>query len=72
MSSADQAPSFNARGGQPLRGGFAGSASSGRGNGGGSGLRDDQKEQVREATDIADLVGSYVALRRQGRNLVGL
>jgi DNA primase len=36
------------------------------------GLRDDQKEQVREATDIADLVGSYVSLRRQGRNLVGL
>jgi len=34
--------------------------------------RDDQKEQVREATDIADLVGSYLSLRRQGRNLVGL
>ena len=35
-------------------------------------FRDDQKEQVREATDIADLVGSYVSLRRQGRNLVGI
>src|SRR6187402_2703442 len=32
----------------------------------------DAKEQVRQATDIVDLVGSYVQLRRQGRNFVGL
>lgn len=32
----------------------------------------DVKERVRQATDIVDLVGRYVALRRQGRNLVGL
>jgi DNA primase len=32
----------------------------------------DVKEQVRQATDIVDLVGSYVPLRRQGRNFVGL
>ena len=32
----------------------------------------DVKEQVRQATDIVDLVGSYVQLRRQGRNFVGL
>jgi DNA primase len=31
----------------------------------------DAKEQVRQATDIVDLVGSYVQLRRQGRNFVG-
>jgi DNA primase len=30
----------------------------------------DAKEQVRQATDIVDLVGSYVSLRRQGRNYV--
>ena len=33
---------------------------------------DDLKERVRDATDIADLVGSYLTLRRQGKNLVGL
>jgi DNA primase len=32
----------------------------------------DVKEQVRQAVDIVDLVGSYVQLRRQGRNFVGL
>jgi DNA primase len=32
----------------------------------------DAKEQVRQAVDIVDLVGSYVPLRRQGRNFVGL
>ncbi len=32
----------------------------------------DAKEQVRQAIDIVDLVGSYMALRRQGRNFVGL
>ncbi len=30
----------------------------------------DAKEQVRQATDIVDLVGSYVSLRRQGRGYV--
>jgi DNA primase len=34
--------------------------------------RDDVKEQVRDAIDIVDLVGSYVALRRQGKGFVGL
>ncbi len=29
------------------------------------------KEQVREASDISDVVGSYIALKRQGRNFVG-
>ena len=32
----------------------------------------DAKEQVRQAVDIVDLVGSYLQLRRQGRNFVGL
>jgi DNA primase len=32
----------------------------------------DAKEQVRQAVDIVELVGSYVQLRRQGRNYVGL
>jgi DNA primase len=32
----------------------------------------DAKEQVRQAIDIVELVGSYVQLRRQGRNYVGL
>ncbi len=32
----------------------------------------DAKEQVRQAIDIVDLVSSYVQLRRQGRNYVGL
>jgi DNA primase len=34
--------------------------------------RDGIKEQVREATDIVELVGTYLSLRRQGRSLVGL
>ncbi len=34
--------------------------------------RDDVKERVREATDIVELVGSYVSLRRAGRNFTGL
>ena len=37
-----------------------------------SGPAFDAKEQVRQAIDIVDLVGSYVQLRRQGRNFVGL
>jgi DNA primase len=32
----------------------------------------DAKEQVRQAVDIVDLVASYVQLRRQGRNYVGI
>lgn len=32
----------------------------------------DAKEQVRQATDIVELVGSYVQLRRQGHGFVGL
>jgi DNA primase len=32
----------------------------------------DAREQVRQATDIVDLVGSYIPLRRQGRIFVGL
>ena len=32
----------------------------------------DTKEQVRQAIDIVDLVGSYIPLRRQGRGYVGL
>ena len=32
----------------------------------------DAKEQVRQAIDIVDLIGGYVALRRQGRGYVGL
>jgi DNA primase len=34
--------------------------------------RDDLKEQIREAVDIVDLVGSYMALRRAGKGFVGL
>ncbi len=34
--------------------------------------RDDAVEQVREATDIVQLVGETVALRRTGSNMVGL
>ncbi len=34
--------------------------------------RDDVKERVRDAIDIVDLVGAYVALRRQGKGYVGL
>ncbi len=33
---------------------------------------DDLKERVRDALDIVDVVGSYIALRRAGRGLVGL
>ena len=33
---------------------------------------DDAKELVRQATDIVDLVGSYMQLRRQGRSYVAL
>ena len=32
----------------------------------------DTKDQVRQAVDIVDLVGSYVPLRRQGRGYVAL
>lgn len=32
----------------------------------------DTKEQVRQATDIVELVSGYIDLRRQGRQLVGL
>ncbi len=32
----------------------------------------DAKELVRQATDIVDLVGASISLRRQGRNFVGL
>ena len=32
----------------------------------------DAKEQIRQAIDIVDLVGSYMQLRRQGRNFVAL
>lgn len=34
--------------------------------------RDDAKEVVRQATDIVDLVGGYLQLRRQGRGYVAL
>ena len=33
---------------------------------------DDLKEQVRSAVDIVDLMGSYLEMRRQGRNYVAL
>ena len=32
----------------------------------------DVKERVRDAVDIVDVVGSYIALRRQGKAMVGL
>jgi DNA primase len=32
----------------------------------------DNKERVKQAIDIVDLVGGYISLRRQGRNFVGL
>jgi DNA primase len=32
----------------------------------------DTKEQVRQATDIVELVGSYISLRRDGRMYKGL
>lgn len=34
------------------------------------GFADDTKEQIRQATNIVDLAGSYLQLRRQGRNYV--
>ncbi len=34
------------------------------------GTASDVKEQIRQATDIVDLVGGYLPLRRQGRNYV--
>ncbi len=37
-----------------------------------SGPAYDLKEQVRQATDIVDLIGSYLMLRPQGRNYVAL
>jgi DNA primase len=36
------------------------------------GMTFDTKEQVKQAIDIVDLVGSHIQLRRQGRNFVGL
>ncbi|MDA1051728.1 MAG: DNA primase [Planctomycetota bacterium] len=36
------------------------------------GQNNDAREQVRQAVDIVDLVGSYMPLRRQGANFVGL
>ena len=38
----------------------------------GTSLHDDAKERVRDATDIVDLVGTYFALRRAGKAMVGL
>ena len=32
----------------------------------------DNKERVKQAIDIVDLVGSHIQLRRQGRNYVGI
>ena len=32
----------------------------------------DAKEQIRQAVDLVDLVGSYLPLRRQGKNFVAL
>lgn len=33
---------------------------------------DEAKERVRQATDLVDLIGSYISLRRQGQAFVGL
>jgi len=33
---------------------------------------DDDKERIRESVNIAELVGSYINLRRQGSALVGI
>ena len=33
---------------------------------------DDAKDRVRQSTDIVDLIGSYMPLRRQGANFVGI
>jgi DNA primase len=38
----------------------------------GASLNDDLRERVRDATDIVDLVGSYISLRRSGKTLAGL
>ncbi|MEI6240618.1 MAG: DNA primase [Planctomycetia bacterium] len=38
----------------------------------GSSLHDDLKERVRDATDIVDLIGSYISLRRAGKAMTGL
>ena len=38
----------------------------------GAAPHDDLKERVRDATDIVELVGSYIALRRSGKALAGL
>ena len=38
----------------------------------GSSLHDDLKERVRDATDIVDLIGSYISLRRGGKAMTGL
>jgi len=38
----------------------------------GASLNDDLRERVRDATDIVDLVGSYISLRRVGKGLAGL
>ena len=38
----------------------------------GASHHDDLRERVRDATDIADLVGSYISLRRTGKALAGL
>lgn len=57
----------------PTRRSPAGAGAPGAGApGGGDTPRDghDAKERVREATDIVDLVGSYLALRRTGKTLV--
>ena len=39
---------------------------------GGATHDEDAKERVREAIDIVDLAGSYITLRRSGKNFVGL
>jgi len=38
----------------------------------GPSLHDDLRERVRDATDIVDLIGSYIALRRGGKAMTGL
>ena len=38
----------------------------------GASLHDDLRERVRDATDIVDLIGSYIALRRGGKAMTGL
>lgn len=36
------------------------------------GAYDDTKEQIRQSLDLADVIGGYMELRREGRHLVGL